>query len=63
MILNDTIVEHKRNFLIERLTAMKVYKSQDGKSIYELDYDTLKYELVLASFREIDTKNENHRWF
>jgi hypothetical protein len=53
----------KREFVLERLLASGITKSQTGKSIYECDYDELKYELVLASFKEIDQDNDSGKWF
>jgi hypothetical protein len=62
-ILFDSVMSRKRKFLIEELTKLKVFKSQTGKSIDELDYEELKYELVLASFREIDINSGEGKWF
>jgi hypothetical protein len=62
-ILFDSVMSRKRKLLIEELTKLKVFKSQTGKSIYDLDYEELKYELVLASFREIDTNSDDGKWF
>lgn len=53
----------KRNFVIERLEKLNVRQSQDGKSIYELDYESLKIELVLAEFRKIDMDCDAGKWF
>ncbi|MBT2722286.1 hypothetical protein [Bacillus sp. ISL-46] len=53
----------KRDFVLERLLALGVIKSQTGKSIHDCDYHELKYELVLASFREIDSENDSNRWY
>ena len=53
----------KREFVLERLLALGVTKSQTGKSIMDCDYEELKYELVLASFREIDTESDSNRWY
>ncbi|WP_163183320.1 hypothetical protein [Neobacillus sedimentimangrovi] len=55
--------EMKRNFLIERLLDLGISKSQTGKSVHELDYETLKYELVLAEMRQVDIEHPEHRWF
>jgi hypothetical protein len=55
--------EMKRNFVIERLQKLGVWETQTGKTIHEADYDELKYELVLASFREIDTEKAESKWF
>ncbi|MDQ7860588.1 hypothetical protein RCO48_04475 [Peribacillus frigoritolerans] len=38
----------KRNFVLGRLKELKVTHSQEGQPIELLDYDELKYELVLA---------------
>lgn len=53
----------KREFVLERLIALGVTKSQTGKSIHDCDYDELKYELVLASFRVIDQDHDSGKWF
>ena len=55
--------EMKNNFVLERLLAAVVTHSQQGVSVRELEYEDMKYELVLLSFREIDTENENNEWF
>jgi hypothetical protein len=53
----------KKEFVLERLLASGITKSQTGKSIYDCDYEELKYELVLASFKEIDRDNDSGKWF
>jgi hypothetical protein len=53
----------KREFVLERLLAMDITKSQTGKSIYDCNYEELKYELVLTAFREIDTNCDSGKWF
>lgn len=55
--------EMMRNFVIERLLEQGITSNQDGVSIYELDYETLKYELALSAFREIDVMTEANKWF
>lgn len=55
--------EMKQKFVLERLLKMGVRQSQSGKSLHECDYETLKYELVLASFREIDVEHDLNRWY
>lgn len=56
-------MEMKKKFVLERLKAAGVIKSQQGQDIHELDYDELKYELVLQSFREIDVQSDKNKWF
>ncbi|PAD67308.1 hypothetical protein CHH83_19675 [Bacillus sp. 7586-K] len=53
----------KRNFVLEELRRLGVTTAQSGTSITECNYDELKYELVLASFREIDSEVDSNKWF
>jgi hypothetical protein len=53
----------KREFVLERLEALGITKSQTGKFIHDCDYDELKYELVLSAFRDIDTNCDAGKWF
>ncbi|MGE6718690.1 hypothetical protein ACQKGD_15120 [Peribacillus frigoritolerans] len=53
----------KRNFVLGRLKELKVTHSQEGQPIELLDYDELKYELVLAAFKEIDATSDANKWF
>ena len=53
----------KHEFVLERLLELGVTHSQQGQPIQELAYEDLKYELVLASFRQIDVEKESGRWF
>ncbi|MFE8697946.1 hypothetical protein ACFYKT_16515 [Cytobacillus sp. FJAT-53684] len=65
-ILYDSVKmqqELKHKFVIEKLLEVGITESQEGTSIYELDYEELKYELVMASFRQIDTQNDQNKWF
>ncbi|WP_256816204.1 hypothetical protein [Cytobacillus sp. Bac17] len=56
-------MQQKRNILIKRLSELNIFKAQSGKSINDCDYEELKYELVLASFREIDAEAAPNKWF
>lgn len=56
-------LELKRQFLIETLTDRNVFKTQTGNSIYEANYEELKYELVLQTFRDIDVESDSNKWF
>jgi hypothetical protein len=62
-ILSNVVIQQKMNFLIERLTEKKITKSQSGKDIHDCDYEELKYELVLASFREVDIESDSYKYF
>ncbi|GAB6254506.1 hypothetical protein [Peribacillus sp. N1] len=53
----------KRNFVLGRLKELEVARSQQGQPIELLDYDELKYELVLAAYREIDATNDANKLF
>lgn len=57
------IEETKRNFILDRLKELNITKTNTGKNVHDLSYSELKEQLVLASFREIDTQNENNAWF
>jgi hypothetical protein len=54
--------EMKRKIVLEALLELGV-QTVDGKSVYNLSYDDLKYELVLASYRHIDRQKEEGKWF
>ncbi|WP_248891548.1 hypothetical protein [Bacillus methanolicus] len=43
--------EAKRQILISRLLEKGITETQDEKSIYDLDYYSLRHELVMADFR------------
>jgi hypothetical protein len=53
----------KRQFVLEKLKEKGITHSQNGTSIEQLDYEELKYELVLAAFKEIDVVKDENRWF
>lgn len=62
MSFTKTVVS-KRDFIIEELHKLKVFVTQQGRRIEELSYDDLKYELLMASFRQIDIENDENRWY
>lgn len=53
----------KHQFILERLQELGVTHSQQNQPIYELSYDDLKYELVLAEMRKVDIEHPDHKWF
>ncbi|MBO1515579.1 hypothetical protein [Metabacillus bambusae] len=53
----------KRGFVLDELLKRGVTTAQSGTSIMDCNYDELKYELVLASFREIDSGVDSNKWF
>lgn len=62
-ILYESVMRQKRNILIRKLADLNISKAQSGKSIHDCDYEELKYELVLASFRDIDAEATENTWF
>ncbi len=62
-ILYESVMKQKRNILIKRLAELNISKTQSGKRIHECYYEELKYELVVASFRDIDTEAAENTWF
>lgn len=62
-ILYEKAMAAKRQYLIDELRKKSVTVSQNGKALRDCDYEELKYELVLASFREIDVTKDANKWF
>lgn len=63
LIKAEVTSQMMRNFVIERLLELGIRESQTGVSIYDLDYEALKYELTLAAFREIDVMSDANKYF
>lgn len=55
--------EMKRNFILEKLLEKGITESQQGTSVYLLDYQSLKNELALSNYREIDVESSENKWF
>lgn len=53
----------KQQMVLDRLHEIGVTHSQQGKPIQELEYDELKYELVLSEMRQVDIDHPDHKWF
>lgn len=62
-ILYRVTMEMKRQYIIQELLAKGFKENKQGKSVHDMDYEELKSELVLACFREIDTHNDQNKWF
>jgi hypothetical protein len=62
-ILYDKVMQQKKLFVIEELQKLNVTQSQDGRDLKDLEYEDLKHELVLASFRNIDAENPSYKYF
>jgi hypothetical protein len=62
-VLYETVIKHKRQYIIDELRKLNVTESSAGESLESLDYERLKEELVLASFRKIDVETDSNRWF
>lgn len=52
----------KKNYVIDELRSMNV-NDIDGRELEACEYDRLKEELVLASFRQRDVGTDSERWF
>ncbi|MEH7223884.1 hypothetical protein V7112_08685 [Bacillus sp. JJ1566] len=52
-----------REYYLDELNRLGVRATKDGVSIDKCDIDELHYELVLASFREVDTAKAENAWF
>lgn len=55
--------EMKRNIVLNELLEKGITRTQDGRDIHTADYETLKYELVLQTFRERDLEADENKWF
>jgi hypothetical protein len=65
-ILYDKVMvtkEAKRQIFISRLLEKGITTTKDGTSIYDLDYYSLRHELVMADFRDKDIESPENRWF
>jgi hypothetical protein len=62
-ILYRTCMEVKKQHFIQELLAKGFTENKDGKSIYDMDYEELKHELMMATFREQDIENDKNKWF
>ncbi|KON88905.1 hypothetical protein AF332_20305 [Sporosarcina globispora] len=62
-INQKTFHSEKKKFVLGQLVALGAGESQQGIPIDELNYDELKYELLLASFRVIGVEKDENRWF
>ncbi|MEH7392432.1 hypothetical protein [Bacillus sp. JJ1474] len=57
------IKEMMKNSFLEKLLENGITESQQGKSVYLMDYNELKREVALATFREIKTESAENAWF
>ncbi|MEH7342726.1 hypothetical protein V7122_02380 [Bacillus sp. JJ1532] len=57
------IKEMMKNSFLEKLLENGITESQQGKSVYLMDYHELKREVALATFREIKTESAENAWF
>jgi hypothetical protein len=62
MFANSQMQNMKRDMVLERLKELGVIQTQLGQSIYDIDYDSLLYELVLAELKNVDVESRK-QWF
>ncbi|MFS0822150.1 hypothetical protein [Bacillus sp. 1P02SD] len=62
-VLYDSVMEQKRQNLIQELRAAKVMVARNGQDIEELDYYELRRELSLAKIRGINIASESNIFF
>lgn len=53
----------KQQMVLERLQELGVTQTKTGQSVYELKYQDLLVELVLAEMRQVDIDHPSHTWF
>lgn len=59
----DVMQSMKQEMVLDKLLDLGITESQEGISVYKLDYEELKYELVLAAFRQTDVETDANGWF
>ena len=62
-ILYQVAMEAKRRYIIQELLEKGFTQNKQGKSVHDMDYEELKYELVLQAFKDIDAENDQNKWF
>lgn len=55
--------EMKRQILLRKLIERKHFKTKDGVIIYDLDYPSLRREVALLEYREVDAESSAEVWF
>lgn len=64
MIQRFTVTEEmKRQIYIKKLLEHKVTTTSDGESIYNLDYPSLRREVALLEYRQINAESSAEVWF
>jgi hypothetical protein len=65
-ILYDSVCrmqDAKRKIYLSRLLEKGISQTKDGVSIHDLDYYSLRRELVLSSYRETNIDSPENKWF
>jgi hypothetical protein len=52
----------RQNF-IQDLLARGITENKHGVSVHDLNYEELRHEITIASFRERDIENDKNKWF
>jgi hypothetical protein len=52
----------RQNF-IQDLLAKGVTENKKGVNVYDLTYDELRHEVAMLEFKDINTDNDQNKWF
>jgi hypothetical protein len=52
----------RQNF-IQDLLAKGFTENKNGVSVYDLTYDELRHEVAMLEFKDINTDNDQNKWF
>jgi hypothetical protein len=52
----------RQNF-IQDLLARGVTENKKGVNVYDLTYDELRHEVAMLEFKDINTDNDQNKWF
>jgi hypothetical protein len=55
--------ESQKQIFIQELLDKGITETKDGTRIESLDYYSLRHELVIAKFREIDVESQSNKYF
>jgi hypothetical protein len=62
-ILYRTCKAIMRQNYIQDLLEMGFTKNKQGVSVYSMEFEELRHELALATFRKKEIENDQNKWF
>lgn len=62
-VLYRACKEVMRQNFIQDLLAKGFTENKNGVSVYDLTYDELRHEVAMLEFKDINTDNDQNKWF